>query len=458
MRILSVNVGKRRAVTIKHKLVDTGIYKTSATGPVRISRLGVEGDVLVEKRKMGLEHHAVYAYPYEHYAYWQEELGRPPFPMGQFGENLTVTGLLETEVRIGDVFRFGSAILQVAQPRIPCGKLDERMGTRFSRMFLTSRKVGFYFRVLQEGSVSRGDSIELLERDENSPTMEEFVRVTQYEYWDVVALRQLLQARDLMPAWREIIEEKLERAEGASGWHGLREFEVVRREEESADTVSLNLKCVRGRPLPPFHGGQFIQVVLGAFSAHQYRRVYALSGNPAELATYRITVRRLPAPQANLPDGVVSSYLADLTVGEHVMCAAPLGGLMQFQHNGKVDQLPVLISRGLGIAPTLSLLYELESLGAAEVLLFHDQSEDDPQGLWHEVDALLSRNPGFRLWRVSADSTKAAAIDAALIAGEVALAEADVHLSGPKRFCEELAASLKEAGLPATALAVQGFN
>lgn len=458
MRILSVNIGKRRAVTIKHKLVETGIYKTSAVGPVHISRLGVAGDELVEPRKMGLEHHAVYAYPHEHYAYWQDTLGRPPFPMGQFGENLTVTGLLEDEVRIGDVFRFGSAVLQVAQPRIPCSKLDERMGTRFSRMFLSSRKVGFYFRVLREGDVARDDTIELLERDENSPTMEEFVRVTQYEYWDAVALRHLLQARDLMPAWREIIEDKLGRAEAASGWHGLREFEVVRSEQECADTVSLNLKCVRGRPLPPFHGGQFIQVVLGAYSAHQYRRTYALSGNPQDLATYRVTVRRLPAPRANLPDGVVSSYLADLKVGERVMCGAPLGGLMLFQRTGTADQLPVLVSEGLGIAPTLSLLYELEALHVPEVWLFHQQTDCDPRGLWREVDALLERNPGFHLVRVPSAVPDAGAIDATRIGAQLELAAADVHVAGARQFCDRLAAELKTAGLPPTALTVQGFN
>ena len=289
--------------------------------------------------------------------------------------------------------------------------------------------------------------------------MEEFVRVTQFEYWDAQALRHLLAARDLMPAWREIIEDKLARAETASGWHGLREFEVVRREEECVGTVSLTLKCARGRPLPAFHGGQLIQVVLGAHSAHQYRRTYALSGNPQELAAYRITVRRLHAPLSTLPDGVVSSYLYDLKPGEHLMCGAPLGGLMRFQRTGRADRLPVLVCRDLGIAPTLSLLYELEALGISGALLFHEQAGQDPQGLRREVNALLKRNPGFRLIRAAADGSGAAVqIDAALIAARVALAEADVHVAGTREFCDCLAAELKAAGLPAAALAVQGFN
>jgi len=220
MRILSVNVGESRPLTVKQQTVQTGIFKTPVPGPVPVTRLGLQGDVRVEKRKMGLEHHAVYAYPFEHYAYWQAELAREPFPMGQFGENLTVTGLLEEEVRIGDIFRMGSAVLQVAQPRIPCAKFNARMGVRFAPMFLASRKVGYYLRVLTEGTVAEGDAIELLERDEASPTMEEFVRVTQFESWDTQGLEQLLRARDLMPDWRETIESKLARSRTASGWHG----------------------------------------------------------------------------------------------------------------------------------------------------------------------------------------------------------------------------------------------
>src|SRR5512139_965732 len=158
MHILSVNVAAIRTLTIKQRTVQTGLYKVPMTGAVRVTRLGLQDDVLIEPRPMGPEHHAVYAYPHEHYAYWQHELGREPFPLGQFGENLTVTGLLEEEVRIGDIFRFGSAVLQVAQPRIPCAKLDDRMGMRFARMFLASRKVGYYLRVLQEGSVAQGDT------------------------------------------------------------------------------------------------------------------------------------------------------------------------------------------------------------------------------------------------------------------------------------------------------------
>jgi len=456
VQILSVNIGKSRPVSIKHKQVHTGIYKLPASEPVFISRLGLQGDELVEPRKMGLEHHAVYAYPYEHYAYWQNELQREPFPMGQFGENLTVTGLLEEEVRIGDIFRFGDTVLQVAQPRIPCAKLNERMGMHFSTMFLASRKVGYYLRVLEEGNVAKGDSIELLERDMNSPTMEEFVRVTQFEYWNAQALQYLLQARDLMPAWREIIEEKLMRAETAKGWNGLREFSIVRREQECEDTVSLYLQCIRNRPLAPFHGGQFLQVVLKGHGSQQNRRAYGLSGNPQDLTSYRITVRRVPAPEDTLPDGVVSSFLVDLKVGEHIKCTAPMGNLMLCQKTESIDHLPVLLSHGLGIAPTLSLLYELEARNASEVYLFHEQTDNDPQQLMQEVHTLLERNPDFHM--ITLVPGESGHIDPQLIDRHASLANADIHLAGPRSFCSQLVKELKAAGVSTSALTVQDFG
>jgi len=456
MRILSVNVGASRTMTIKHQAVQTGIYKIPADGPVHISRLGLVDDVLVEPRKMGLEHHAVYAYPYEHYAYWQGELGREAFQMGQFGENLTVTGLLEEEVRIGDVYRVGSAVLQVAQPRIPCAKLNERMGFRFSTMFLASRKVGYYLRVLSEGSVARGDTIELLERDDSSPTMEEFVRVTQFEYWDAHALQHLLCARDLMPAWREIIEAKLERAQVERGWPGLREFELERREQESEDTVSLYLRCVRGRALSPFHGGQQLTVVLGKNTSHQHRRAYALSGSPLDLSTYRITVRRMAAPDETLPEGIVSSYLSEMKVGERILCTAPFGSLMATQQQARENLIPVLLSQGLGIAPMLSLLYEFEALQVRTVYLFHETGTAEPQGLLREVRALLARNPGFRM--IDGASGVQNQIKPTAISRLIPFVQADVQIAGSRSFVERLTGELTEAGLPPSAILVQRFG
>ncbi|TDY00629.1 MOSC domain-containing protein [Thiohalophilus thiocyanatoxydans] len=431
MHILSVNVGSSQEVTIKNRPAQTGIYKMPVTGTVTVTRFGLQGDVRIEKRKMGLEHSAVYAYPFEHYAYWQRKLGRDePFPVGQFGENLTVTGLLEEEVRIGDVFRFGNTVLQVAYPRIPCNKLNERMGLRFAPMFLASRKVGYYFRVLSEGTLKADDGIELLERDESSPTMEEFVRISFYEYWDSEALQYLLQARDLMPAWRETIEAKLNRAQTANGWHGLRKFEVVRREQESEDTFLLDLKCAKGRPLAPFHGGQQLTVVLAGHSANQQRQPCILCSNPKDLSTYRIIVRHRASPDPTDTHDPVASHLVGLETGEHIFCNAPHGTYRTIEKEN--DRLPVLISQGLGIAPMLSLLYELEEQ-RNQLFLFHQPGADEPQRLKSEVRTLLARNPDWQMIQAAPDR-----LNAERVRLHAPLINSDIHVAGSRAFVEHL--------------------
>lgn len=439
MRILSVNVGNSQPVTIKSKTLQTGIYKIPASGPVMVSRLGLKDDVRIEPRKMGLEHSAVYAYPFEHYAYWQEELGREEaFPMGQFGENLTVTGLLEEEVRIGDIFRFGHTVLQVAHPRIPCAKLNTRMGLRFAPMFLASRKVGYYFRVLEEGTVEQGDSIELLERDEVSPTMEEFVRVAHYEYWDAEGLKNLLKARDLMPAWRETIESKLTKAQSVeSGWHGVREFTVVGREQESENTVSLDLVCTRGRALPTFRGGQKLMVVLGGRGGDQQRRACYLSSSPKALDTYRITTH-IDSDKADATKGcAVTSHLSTLNVGEHILCTAAHGLVRSLPEEGSEERLPLLISQGQGIAPILSMLYELQGR-QLQVTWFHESAKHEPQGLLNEARKVIDRNPGFEMVTTSCDEGEPDQLTARMISEYIELGRSNIELAGSRDFVERM--------------------
>ena len=456
MRILSVNVGASRPVAIKDRTVQTGIYKIPATGPVAVTRLGLQDDVRIEVRKMGLEHSAVYAYPFEHYDYWQKELKREEaFPIGQFGENLTVTGLLEEEVRIGDIFRFGNTVLQVAHPRIPCNKLNARMGLRFAPMFLASRKVGYYMRVLTEGTVEQDGTIELLERDESSPTMEEFVRIAHYEYWDEVGLQYLLQARDLVPTWQEMLEAKLKRAQTTSGWHGAREFEVVRREQESENTVSLYLKCIRDRALAPFRAGQQLMVVLGGHSANQQRQPHFLSSSPADLSSYRITLRHTPKVDPDQADDSVASHLFSLQLGEHILCNAPFGQHRPAPEETSEDRISVLVSQGLGITPMLTHLYELEGK-RDHVFVFHEPAAQDPQGLLGEAARLVENNPGFKMFYTGTD--EADQISAKMIRDYVPLILADIHVAGSSSFVERLVNEFMALDFSPAALIVHNID
>src|SRR5436190_5747658 len=161
MRVVSVNVGLPRTVRWKGREVTTGIFKEPVSGRVPLRRLNFDGDGQADLKVHGGAAQAVYAYPLEHYAFWQEQLGRE-LPFGSLGENLTVLWLpLEGEVAIGDRFRVGTAELTVTQPRLPCYKL----GVRFRRedmvkRFLASGRTGYYLAVEVDGDVAAGDRVE----------------------------------------------------------------------------------------------------------------------------------------------------------------------------------------------------------------------------------------------------------------------------------------------------------
>ena len=174
MRVVSVNVGLPKTVTLLGRSVRTGFLKEPVSGAIPLSRLGLEGDGQADPRYHGGPTKAVYLYPFEHYAYWSAALSRPDLAPGAFGENLTTEGLLESEVRIDDVFAIGSAKLRVTQPRTPCAKLGLRMGSmRFVKVFAAAGRPGFYLSVVEEGHVEAGDTIVLVSTDRKRPTVAE---------------------------------------------------------------------------------------------------------------------------------------------------------------------------------------------------------------------------------------------------------------------------------------------
>src|SRR5438552_8126480 len=128
MRVVSVNVGGPREVEWRGRRVRTSIWKTPVAGRVRVGRLDLEGDEQSDLAVHGGPDKAVYVYPSEHYDDWRRELPGTDLPWGAFGENLTIQGLLEDGVRIGDRLRAGSAEVSVTQPRMPCYKLGVRFG------------------------------------------------------------------------------------------------------------------------------------------------------------------------------------------------------------------------------------------------------------------------------------------------------------------------------------------
>lgn len=172
MVIRSVNVGRPRELAVGERTVLSGIVKEPVSGRVGVGPTNLDGDAQADLTVHGGADKAVYAYPMEHYAHWRAALGRDDLFPGHFGENLTTEGLLEDDVRVGDVLRAGSARLEVSQPRVPCFKLAARMGDPgFARPFLRSGRVGFYLRVLEEGEVGAGDAVVRERRGEGDLTI-----------------------------------------------------------------------------------------------------------------------------------------------------------------------------------------------------------------------------------------------------------------------------------------------
>ncbi len=211
MKVVSVNVGLPQEVVHRGRNVYTGIFKKPVQGRVRVGVLNLEGDRQADLRVHGGPHKAVYAYPVEHYDYWVQKLESDGFPLGQFGENLTVEGLLEDQVFVGDTFRIGSALLQVSQPRTPCYKLDIIMGVDdFRSPFTASGRTGFYLRVLEEGALSAGDAIKCTAHDPASLSVcEIFALRYGKEKPDVARLRRAADTEGLAPSWRDAFAKML---------------------------------------------------------------------------------------------------------------------------------------------------------------------------------------------------------------------------------------------------------
>ena len=177
MKIISVNIGQPRRLIWKDREVVTAIFKSPAEGPVMLRRLNLEGDRQADLENHGGRSKAVYAYPAEHYETWEKELPDMKLSWGIFGENLTIEGLREDDIYIGDHFRMGQATVMVTQPRIPCYKLGLRLGRDdMVKRFLDSNRSGIYFSVLEEGEVAIGDRVERIKEDEDRLSVMEINR------------------------------------------------------------------------------------------------------------------------------------------------------------------------------------------------------------------------------------------------------------------------------------------
>lgn len=177
MIVVSVNVGRPDWIEYRDQSHRTAIRKRPVDGPVEVGPESLVGDDVADHQSHGGPRKSVYAYPTEHYPPWTEELAVGEIPIGAFGENLTVRGASEDEIRIGDVLAIGSAEFAVTQPRLPCFKLNARFQREdmIDRM-LRNERSGFYLTVRRTGSLRAGEEIRRIGTDPSAPSVREDFR------------------------------------------------------------------------------------------------------------------------------------------------------------------------------------------------------------------------------------------------------------------------------------------
>jgi ferredoxin-NADP reductase/MOSC domain-containing protein YiiM len=457
--LTSVNVGLPKDVLWNNRTVHTGAWKTPVAGARMVRRLNIDGDGQGDLEGHGGENRAVLVYQLDSYRHWAREFRRTDLTPGLLGENLTVDGLPDDEVCIGDRYRIGQAVFEVTQPRVTCYRAGMRIGEpRMAALLVSHRRPGFYCRVITEGEVEAGQEIVKLSTGPERVTVAEIDALLYLPGHPRDALERALRIPALSGGWRGSLERMAEQASSDSApagnvgltsaasspppaWPGFRQLSVTAVHDESANIRSFTLTAPDGSVLPKWLPGQSIALRLRADSGNSALiRNYSLSNQPGS-AEYRIGVKREP-------HGVGSAHLHNhVKVGDTLDVAAPRGTF--FLTDG--DNPAILLSAGVGVTPVLSMLHSLAGTHRL-VWWLHGARNRGEQAFAGEVNAQLERLPNSR-FRVfysrpaPAESQTAERLSAAGITALGLPDDADAYLCGPAAFMAELSTALAANGL-----------
>src|SRR4051794_860347 len=434
-QLVSLNVGLPRDVAWEGRTVHTAVYKDPVAERLMARRLHLDGDDVGDKGGHGGPNRAVFVYQLDSYRYWERELGRDDFTYGEFGENLTIEGLADDEVCIGDRYRIGTALFEVSQPRVTCFRVGIRTNEpRMPALLVAHHRPGFYFRVLEEGDVGAGDAIELVSRGSMSVADIDALYYLPHKAPD--DLRRAVAIGALSAGWRGGFQDMLDASPAAPAWEGLRDLRVAAITRESTTGISVTLEPVDGEPLAPAWPGQFLTVRVNGLL-----RTYSLSDSEH----YRISVKREA-------QGVVSGYLHDtLRVGDVLAAGAPRGSFVLRGGERPV----VLVSAGVGATPVLAMLHTLAAERSPRpVWWVHGARNPAEQAFAAESAQLLSQLPdAHRLVRYSETDGR---ITGALLEAEGVPVDADYYLCGPPAFMRDLTVALTARGAEHVASEVFG--
>ncbi len=210
MEILSTNLGNPTTINWNGKEEQTGIFKYPVFAPLHLGETDVENDTVIDRKHHAGVNKACFLFSADHYPFWKKQYPDLKWDWGMFGENLTVKGLDESVVRIGDIFKIGTALVQVSQPREPCYKL----GIRFSDQSILKKYIkyghpGTYVRILEKGSVSIEDKVVLIERSKNTLTVKQCFEIILAKKKDPEIVRLAIENLSLPEYKRERLKKYL---------------------------------------------------------------------------------------------------------------------------------------------------------------------------------------------------------------------------------------------------------
>lgn len=471
--LISVNVGLPKDVPWQGKLVHTAVWKTPVTKRVMARRLNLDGDGQGDLAGHGGEHRAVMVYQLASYRYWETHLQRPALEYGSFGENFTVDGLPDDEVRIGDRYRIGDALFEVTQPRVTCYRVGIRMNhPQMAALLVAHKRPGFYFRVIEEGLVGAGDTI-TQERSADGLTVSVVDGLLYLPGHSREALERAVRMPALSEGWRRSFAAMLDAGPQERGnvgltgptaeppaWNGFRDVRVCAIHDESASVRSFIVEATEGEPLPAPRGGQFVVVRMTPPAPRApLLRSYSISDG-ATPGRYRFSVKR--------GSGEGSRYLHDdVRAGDRLAISAPRGTFCLSDASRPV----VFWGAGIGITPLLAMLHELTARNQqapSTAYWVYGARNGDENVFAQEVDGLLARlghckrligfsqpNPTDRL---GVQFDIAGRLDAAGLAALHIPDDALFYLCGPPAFLSQARADLRAAGRADADIATELFG
>ncbi|RPJ99090.1 MOSC domain-containing protein [Priestia endophytica] len=201
-KIIHLAVGKPKEYTWGNKKEVSAIGK-SYVEAVELKKSGFIGDDVANHKFHGGVDRAICLYPFEHYPYWEEMFNKKLNPPA-FGENITATGMLEEQVYIGDIYKIGDAVIQVTQGRVPCATISNYNEEKsFLKKVVETSLTGYFFRVLEEGTIKFNSGIELVERYENEISVFFATKVLFHQKKDKASIEKILKVEALAEDWRK---------------------------------------------------------------------------------------------------------------------------------------------------------------------------------------------------------------------------------------------------------------